>query len=147
MVDWLSIRNEYIHDTTFSYRSLAEKHGVSFGTLRARAEREKWVEQRRTAQHDIYTQAAQKTVEKASDALSDEAASKAKIRASIMRLAEGWFVALEGNVAELGADIIDPADFRRMVQVYKDLCEIDNPSEDENGLTGIIIIPEVTSIE
>ena len=147
MVDWLSIRNDYIHDTTSSYRSLAEKHGVSFGTLRVRAEREKWVEQRSTAQHDIYTQATQKSIEKTSDALSDEAASKANIRASIMRLAEGWFVALEEKVAELGADIIDPADFRRMVQVYKDLCEIDTPAEDENGLTGIIIIPEVTSIE
>jgi len=147
MVDWLSIRNEYIHDTTSSYRSLAEKHGVSFGTLRARAEREKWVEQRNTAQHDIYTQATQKAVEKASDALSDEAASKAKIRASIMRLAEGWFAALEEKVAELGADIVDPADFRRMVQVYKDLCEIDTPADNEDNGTGVVIMPVVVPVE
>jgi len=147
MVDWLSIRNEYIHDTASSYRSLAEKHGVSFGTLRARAEREKWVEQRNTAQHDIYTQATQKAVEKASDALSDEAASKAKIRASIMRLAEGWFAALEEKVAELGADIVDPADFRRMVQVYKDLCEIDTPADNEDNGTGVVIMPVVVPVE
>lgn len=147
MVDWLSIRNEYIHDTTSSYRSLAKKYGVSFGTLRARAEREKWVEQRNTAQHDIYTQATQKAVEKASDALSDEAASKANIRASIMRLAEGWFVALEEKVAEVGDDAIDPTDFRRMVQVYKDLCEIDNPDDDGECGTGVVIIPEVVPVE
>lgn len=144
-IDWLAIKTEYINNPESSYRKLAKEYGVSFGTLRARAEREKWVEQRNTTQHDICTQAAQKAVEKTAEALSEEAASKARIRASIMRIAEGWFERQEKSIAD-GLEI-DPGDFRRMVQSYKDLCDLDNPVGDEDGGTGVVMIPEVAPIE
>ena len=59
-VDWLAIRNDYINGGG-SYRKLAEKYGVSFGTLRARAEKEKWPALKEKQQHKISTIAAQKT--------------------------------------------------------------------------------------
>jgi hypothetical protein len=142
-VDWLTIKTEYINDPESSYRKLAKKHGVSFGTLRARAERERWVEQRSTTMHEISTQAAQQIVEKTAEAISDEAASKARIRAHIMKLAEGWFESQVEHVAEHGKGAIDPTEFRKMVQSYKDMCEIDSPTDgDENG-TGVVVIPGV----
>lgn len=46
-MDWNEIKTEYITDASSSYRNLAEKHGISLGTLQKRAKKEKWVEQRR----------------------------------------------------------------------------------------------------
>jgi hypothetical protein len=44
-VDWKQIKAEYIAGGT-SYRKLAEKHGVSFSTLRKVAAKEQWTELR-----------------------------------------------------------------------------------------------------
>ena len=46
-MDWNAIKTEYITDPSSSYRKLAEKHGISLGTLQKRAKKEKWVEERR----------------------------------------------------------------------------------------------------
>lgn len=61
-VDWLKIKNDYINDLG-SYRKLAEKYSVPFGTLRARAEKEKWTELKAAQLHKIGTKSAQKTAE------------------------------------------------------------------------------------
>ena len=53
-MDWNKIKAEYIAGGT-SYRKLAEKHGVSFSTLRGIAEREKWTDLRTQAQHSADT--------------------------------------------------------------------------------------------
>lgn len=45
MADWQSIKTEYITTDT-SYRKLAQKHGVRYATLQARAKEEKWTELR-----------------------------------------------------------------------------------------------------
>lgn len=41
MADWEKVKNEYIN-SKISYRKLAEKHGVSFATLQAKAKKENW---------------------------------------------------------------------------------------------------------
>lgn len=51
MPNWKKIKAEYIRGGT-SYRKLAEKYGVSFSSIRRRAEKEKWT--------DLRTQAEQK---------------------------------------------------------------------------------------
>lgn len=61
-VDWIAVKNEYINGTG-SYRKLAEKYGIPFGTLRARAQKEKWPKLREKQQHRISTKTAQKTAE------------------------------------------------------------------------------------
>lgn len=63
MVDWLKLKNEYINGN-ISYRKLAEKHDVSFSSLKNRAVTEKWVEQREKQRNKIDTKLTQKTAEK-----------------------------------------------------------------------------------
>lgn len=62
-VDWLKIKNDYINGGG-SYRKLAEKYGVSFGTLRSRAEKEKWPALKEKQLHKISIKTAQKSAEK-----------------------------------------------------------------------------------
>ena len=61
-VDWLAIRNDYINGGG-SYRKLAEKYGVPFGSLRSRAEKESWPERKKEQLHKISTETARKTAE------------------------------------------------------------------------------------
>ena len=68
MVDWNKIRAEYIR-TGLAYRKLAEKHGVSFNTLKNHAIAEKW--------YDLRLQKNQKTTTKTIEALSDKESSQA----------------------------------------------------------------------
>lgn len=63
MVDWLKLKNEYINGN-ISYRKLAEKHGVSFNTLKDRAKKEKWFDERKKQHNEITTKSQQKTAEK-----------------------------------------------------------------------------------
>lgn len=61
-MDWKKIKAEYIAGGT-SYRKLAEKYNVPFGTLRRVAEREGWTQKRTQAAHKADT----KMVETISD--------------------------------------------------------------------------------
>ena len=61
-VDWIAVKNEYINGND-GYRKLAEKYGIPFGTLRARAQKEKWPKLREKQRHRIGTKTAQKTAE------------------------------------------------------------------------------------
>lgn len=61
-VDWLKIKNDYINGGG-SYRKLAEKYGVPFGSLRSRAEKENWLELKKEQLHKISTKTAQKTAD------------------------------------------------------------------------------------
>lgn len=61
-VDWLAIRNDYINGGG-SYRKLAEKYGVPFGSLRSRAEKENWLELKKEQLHKISIKTAQKTAD------------------------------------------------------------------------------------
>ena len=60
--DWLAIRNEYINGN-MGQRKLAEKYGISYNSLRARAEKEKWPELRKKQKRKISAKIAQKTAE------------------------------------------------------------------------------------
>lgn len=70
MADWVAIRTEYL-TTQISTRDLAQKHGVSYSTLRKRAEKEEWAQKR--AEHERKTVAlvAQKTMDAVSDQQAD----------------------------------------------------------------------------
>lgn len=60
-VDWEKIKAEYLQGGT-SYRKLADKHGVSFSTLRARAIKEKWADKRDEVCNKAATKVEQKIV-------------------------------------------------------------------------------------
>ena len=112
-VDWLRIRSDYINGGG-SYRALAEKYGVSFSALEKRARSESWRERRMKQCDKVETKLRQKTAEKISDAESEAAAIKAR-----MRLV--FFQEIERRTK---TDEVDGMEFRRLVQSYKDLCEL-----------------------
>lgn len=73
-VDWNTLKAEYIAGGV-SYRELAEKHGVSENTLRRRAAKEKWRQER----HKSDTKTAQKIIEIVSDENAEKAVSAASL--------------------------------------------------------------------
>lgn len=137
-VDWLKIKTEYINGD-ISYRKIAEKYSIPFPTLRDRATSERWKEQRDKQRNRVVTQTEQKTVEKTSEALSEEAAAKVRIKASMMRLAEGWFVKQEEYIAEDPEKRgINPSDFRKMVQSCVELGVLDIQEPEDNDSDGLL---------
>ena len=82
MPDWVKIRGEY-ENTGISQRNIAKKYGVSYNTLSKRANREHWAQRRNESEQKINAKIHQKTEEKVSNAISDEAAAYARARALI----------------------------------------------------------------
>ena len=128
-VDWLRIKTEYINGN-ISYRKLADKYEVSASSLMQRAAKEKWADEREQQQSKTEAKTKQKSKDKISDALSDEAAAKVRIRAKIYAELENRL-----NEAEVGS-----ADFRRLVQSYKDMCEIQDDSKQGDNDKVMVII-------
>lgn len=125
-VDWLRIKTEYINGD-ISYRDLAKKWSVPFPTLRDRAARESWKEAKEQQRNNVVTETSQKTVNKISDNESEIASIKSRIRLKIYQELE----------SRLNTDGVDGADFRRLVQNYKDMNEIEIvgvPETDDDGL-------------
>ena len=138
-VDWLKIKTEYINGG-ISYRKIAEKHGISFAVLKDRAVKEHWADERERHANRIRTATEQKTVEKVSEALSEEAAAKARIKASMMRLAEGWFEKQEKFISEDPENNgINPSDFRKMVQSCVELGVLDAREDGSEGSVKVVI--------
>lgn len=65
-IDWNAIRAEYIGGG-ISQRKLAEKHGLTYATLRNKAETEDWLEMRKQAERKSNARATQKTANAAAD--------------------------------------------------------------------------------
>lgn len=61
-MDWNKLKAEYIAGGT-SYRKLAKKYGVSFSSVRFKAEQEKWTELKAQAQHSANTKIFESIVE------------------------------------------------------------------------------------
>ena len=129
-VDWLAIRNDYINGGG-SYRSIAKKYGVTFSVLKDKAVKGKWAEAKREHENKIRTEAERKTQEKISDALSDEAAKKVRLRTGLLDMAINW---LEANKE----GVFDTGDFRRMVQSCIDLGVMDTQGGDEVEDDGLL---------
>lgn len=125
-VDWLKIKTEYINGG-ISYRKLAEKHRVSSSALMQKAAKEKWAEEREQQRRETEAKTKQKAAEKISDNESEIVSIKSRIRLKIYQELEN----------RLNANGVDGADFRRLVQNYKDMNDIevvDAPEMDEDGL-------------
>ena len=107
-MDWKRIKAEYIAGGT-SYRKLAEKHNVPFGTLRKVAKKEGWTQKR--------TQAEQKTDTKMIEAISDDAAEKA---VNIIDVADK----LLNKIAEVIAFVNDTQGLKHISSALKDIKDI-----------------------
>jgi uncharacterized protein YjcR len=108
-VDWKRIKAEYIAGNT-SYRKLAEKHGVSFGTLRRVAEREGWTQKK--------AQVAHKTDTKMVETISDK---NAEIDDKYFRLVDKLLDKAESTIDEV--DKWHPTLLKEMATTMKYLKE------------------------
>lgn len=125
-VDWLRIKTEYINGN-ISLRKLAEENAVSYSQMAKVAAAEQWNAQREQQRIKIESKTNRKSAEKISDNESEIASIKSRIRLKIYQELEN----------RLNANGVDGADFRRLVQNYKDMNEIeivDVPETDDDGL-------------
>ena len=112
-VDWITIRNDYINGGG-SYRQLAKKYGVSASTLTARAIANGWKQAKDEHQSEVKAKTEQKTIEKIADNEYEVAEIRSRLRLKFMQEIER-----RENLEEP-----DGMEFRRLVQSYKDMCEI-----------------------
>lgn len=82
-VNWDKVRAEYVA-SGLSQRKLAQKYHIPFSTLQKRAEREKWGKDRENARVIM----AQNAVREAADAVAENAAIAARIKAKLLRKLE-----------------------------------------------------------
>lgn len=125
-VDWLTIRNDYINGGG-SYRQLAKKYGVSMRQLAEYGRNEGWTNARDEQRKIIATDIQRKSAEKISDDESEIAAIRSRLRLRFMQEIER-----RTELAEA-----DGVEFRRLVQSYKDMCEITDgigtPEDKDDG--------------
>lgn len=107
-MDWKKIKAEYIAGG-ISYRKLAEKHGVSFNTLKTRAKEEQWYELRQ--QKDL------KTTTKIVETISNNEAKKAT---DLSDLADK----LLAKISEVIEKVENTKDIKNLTSAIKDLKEI-----------------------
>lgn len=135
MADWTAMRLDYINGGG-SYRQIAAKHGINFSVLKDKAVAEGWAALKKEHANTVRTAAEQKSVELVSDALAEESATKARIRAKLLKMAEAW--------VESQAEVMtDTASYRRIVQSCAEMGVFDDTrQDDDSGAGGVIVIGE-----
>lgn len=108
-VDWKAIKAEYIAGG-ISYRKLAEKHGVSFSTLKEWARREKWTDLKEKANHKADTILAEKIGKR-----------NAKKSAKIDRLVDKLLDMVDERLEAL---IVEGKDVKSIASALKDLRDL-----------------------
>lgn len=116
-MDWKRIKAEYIAGGT-SYRKLAEKYNVPFGTLRRIAKQEGWTQKRTQVEHNVNT--------KMIETISDKEAQKA---VDIIDVADK----LLGKLSELMETmVVDTQSFKQLTSALKDIKEIKGYKSDKD---------------
>lgn len=157
--DWIKIRNEY-EATNISQRKLAEKHNVSYNTLKYRSKREEWAKSKTEIHRKITAKSQQKTVVKIVDrnakilSIADKLANK--IENAVEQL-ENYLVTnktktktveldprlgkpikevvVEEEVKEIVAGIIDKQGLKMLTAALKDIRDI-QPKDDGGNTKG-----------
>ena len=108
-IDYSKLKREYLRGN-ISYRELAKKYGVPFGTLRKVAAKEQWTQLR--------TQARTKADTKIIDAISEKEAQQA---VDIIDVADK----LLGKISEIMDEIVlDTQSMKQLTSALKDLKDI-----------------------
>lgn len=155
-MDWKKLRAEYIAGG-ISYRRLAEKHNVSFHTLRKQAAKENW----KAIKDETATKTVTKIIEIESDkqaermrrllSVSDkllEAVEDAvdKFQAGELLLEKGALKSLSGTIKDI-KDIqniksqLDIEEQKARVAILKKQAEADTVSEDKP--CGVVLMPPI----
>ena len=115
-MDWNRIKAEYIAGGT-SYRKLAEKHGVSFNTLKTHAVEEKW--------HQLRQQASHKAATKIIEIESDKQAERMK---RLLTVSDKLLKAVEDAVEKFQAGelMLEKGALKSLSGTIKDIKDIQN---------------------
>lgn len=133
--DWNRIKAEYVSGVE-SLKSLSEKHGVPFSTIRRRSERENWTADREAARIEI----RQKVVNETAKKTADNATLAADIKRKGLLLLDRLFDEFETVTATehrdyKGRNLTDIKRLRDLTAAYKDLTDdMAKPEETENPL-------------
>ena len=107
-MDWKRIKAEYIAGGT-SYRKLAEKYNVPFGTLRRIAKQEEWTQKRTQVEHNVDTGIV--------DSVSKKETKKA---VDIVDVADKLLEKIE----EVAGMVSDPDSIKKLTSAIKDIRDI-----------------------
>ena len=111
MADWKKLKAEYVRGGV-SYRKLADKYGVSFGTLRKVAAKEKWTDLR------------SKKVSEADTKLIESMASReARKEDKIQTIADMLLDKIAEKIAD-GTYTLESKDMRAVTAALKDIRDI-----------------------
>lgn len=115
-VDWKKLKAEYIAGG-ISYRKLAEKHKVPFGTLKRIALQEDW--------YDLREQAKQKAATKIVEIESDKQANRMK---RLLTVSDALLDAVEDAVHKfnVGELLLDKGALKALSGTIKDIKDIQN---------------------
>ena len=120
MADWQAIKTEYITTDT-SYRKLAQKHGVRYATLQARAKEEKWT--------DLRDRHRTSTVSKAVNAIGTKQANMAAKLYGVGGLLLDRVKGLLEDNPELLADTSSMKDVSVVLKNLKDLMSVKSDAD------------------
>lgn len=141
-MDWKRIKAEYIAGGT-SYRKLAEKYNVPFGTLRRIAKQEEWTQKRTQVEHKVNTEIVDSVIKKETQKAVD-----------IIDVADKLLEKIESVMDTM---VVDTQSLKQLTSALKDLKDIKGyksakdleeqeariaklrreAEEDDNGLTEI----------
>ncbi len=113
MIDWSTIKSEYI-SSNISQRSIAEKYGVSYNTLKSRAGRESWAKEK----EKVYRKITAKTSKKIQKAEFDRIDAIFEMWDKLLKKIESAIGQMEQN------GMVDVTKMRQIVQCLRDLKEI-----------------------
>lgn len=122
MADWNALKVEYITNE-ISFHKLGEEHGVSPSTIRDRARREGWKDEKQRYSSEV----AQQAIEKIKNTESDVAAIKAEMHVLWWQRQKA---ALDSLIAEEAKTGRNSADARRELQNFVSLLTLENESLD-----------------
>ena len=120
MADWQKIKTEYITTDT-SYRKLAQKYGLRYATLQARAKEEKWT--------DLRDQHRTSTVSKAVNAIGTKQATMAAKLYGVGGLLLDKVKSLLEDNPELLADTSAMKDVSVVLKNLKDLMSVKSEAD------------------
>jgi uncharacterized protein YjcR len=156
--DWEKIKAEYI-SSSISTRDLAQKYGISYGTLRDRAQKEKWPEQRKKYRNRTVAKTVQKTSDRISsriakelekeyfiaDKLADVLASAVKNKQQFNRhLVQVKYKHGFDEIQQVEEKIFDKVDMKAVSDAVKSLQGIEDI---KRRIQGILTEPEKKRID
>lgn len=108
-MDWNKLKAEYIAGG-ISYRKLAEKHGVSFNTLKDIAVGEKWTELRQQAHNEATTKIVEKVIEE-----------NTKLDVDIYKVADKLLEKIEQMI---GLEALSTQSIKHLTSAIKDIKDV-----------------------